>query len=145
MAYSKKSVDSIFADVLMVLLIVTLIMLVSLDVSQKKEAEQAETSEISEKSPDTLEIPTNTTSKNPIESGLIIEMLNQEFVISFEKQKHTITSDRDLAMEVVNAAEGKGPDVILVASPDEKFQEVIGVLELLDSKIDWTTPQVGTF
>ena len=145
MAYSKKSVDSIFADVLMVLLIVTLIMLVSLDVSQKKEAEQAETSEISEKSPETLEMPTNTTSKNPIETGLIIEMLNQEFVISFEKQKHTITSDRDLAMEVVNAAKGKGPDVILVASPDEKFQDVIGVLELLDSKINWTTPQVGTF
>ena len=145
MAYSKKSVDSIFADVLMVLLIVTLIMLVSLDVSQKKEAEQTDTTEISEKNPETLEMPTNTTSQTPIESGLIIEMLDQEFRISFEKQKFTVTSNLDLAREVIKTAQGRGPDVILVASPDAKFQEVIEVLELLDTEINWTTPQVGTF
>lgn len=145
MAYSKKSVDSIFADVLMVLLIVTLIMLVSLDVTQKKEIEQADTTEISENNPETLEMPTNTTSQNPIDSGLIIEMLDQEFRINFEEQKFTVTSDRNLAIEVVRAAKERGPDVILVASPDAKFQKVIEVLELLDSKIDWTTPQVGTF
>jgi len=145
MAYSKKSVDSIFADVLMVLLIVTLIMLVSLDVTQKKEIDQADTTDISENVPETMEMPTNTTSQKPIDSGLIIEMLDQEFRISFEEQKFTVTSDRNLAMEVVRAAKERGPDVILVASPDAKFQKVIEVLELLDSKIDWTTPQVGTF
>lgn len=145
MAYSKKSVDSIFADVLMVLLIVTLIMLVSLDVSQKKQAELAETTAVSEKSPDTLEIPTNTTSKNPMESGLIIEKLDQEFTISFEDQIVTVTSERDLAMEVIKAAKAKGPDVILIASPEASFREILNILKLLDSKINWTTPQVGTF
>ncbi len=135
----------VFSDVIMVLFAAVLIMLVSLDQTKIDASESNDFESNLEEITETIELPTNTTSQNPVEAGLIIKMLDQGFTIHFEGQQISTSSGERLVHEVERAAKNENPDVILLASPESRFQEIIEVLGILDSGIDWTTPQVGTF
>lgn len=145
MAYRKKNIDSIFADVLMVLLIVTLIMLVSIDISKKKGFEDAVKKEPLSENVETIELPTNSETSVHGDPGIIIEMNSDGYQIRFSGEELQISPEENLVSNVKKIAKNGEPDVILLASPQDRFQNIIDVLKLLDAGIEWTTPQVGTF
>lgn len=135
----------VFSDVIMVLFAAVLIMLVSIDQNEIDAAESGETENAIEEIAETIELPTNSSGQNSIETGLIIEMLDEGFNIRFNGQQTSISSGERLINEVMRSANSEEPDIILLASPESRFQEIIDVLGILDSGIGWTTPQVGTF
>ena len=135
----------VFSDVIMVLFAAVLIMLVSIDPNEMDVADPVESEDLAEQISETIELPTNTSGQNSVEAGLIIEMLDEGFNIRFNGQQTSISSGERLINEVMRSANSEEPDIILLASPESRFQEIIDVLGILDSGIGWTTPQVGTF
>ena len=135
----------VFSDVIMVLFAVVLIMLVSLEKSEINAPVSTDSTSSMEELSDTIELPTNSSGKNSLETGLIIEMLDEGFKIRFEGQQIRISTGERLLNEVLKVANNKHPDIILLASPESRFQEIIDALGMIDSGINWTTPQVGTY
>lgn len=135
----------VFSDVIMVLFAAVLIMLVSIDPDEIDASDPAESEDLTEQISETIELPTNSSGQNSIESGLIIEMLDEGFTIRFNGHQSSITTAERLIHEVMRSTNSEKPDIILLASPESRFQEIINILAVLDAGIGWTTPQVGTY
>jgi biopolymer transport protein ExbD len=138
----KKSLDSIFLDIMMVLLVVLIIMLASVRVSENERiTEQIEENEVNE----TIELNSSQENSKAVDQSLIITYNHNRFDIRFKEERRQISNKTELQRVIQSIVGSNKPEVILLVSPQLNIRQAMNLMDDLSSVVTWTDLKIGIF
>jgi len=138
----KKSLDSIFLDIMMVLLVVLIIMLASVRVSENERiTEQIEENEVNE----TIELNSSQENSKAVDQSLIITYNHNRFDIRFKEERMQISNKTELQRVIQSIVGSNKPEVILLVSPQLNIRQAMNLMDDLSSVVTWTDLKIGIF
>jgi len=132
-------VMEIGADMMAALLGLFIVMFAFMSPQKQQELKD----QLQQESVDTIELPTNEVSADPLENAVIVRITGNHFEVRYKGNTQTVQSTTAMLSMVNNTGFPDKAKVVLLAEPATSLGQVINYLEQLQEAAHWTTPEIG--